>query len=88
VTQENTSFSVAEVAAFGAGGANTLLAQNEDSEAARGDNKSMGDGKTMIEAKDIPEEGPEETPPGEGPPPSLPPPPPFTFVPVMSPTSP
>jgi hypothetical protein len=51
----------------------------------------MLDGKTMIDAKDMPGEGPaEEYPqsPGEGPAPSLPQPPPFTFVPILVPTSP
>jgi hypothetical protein len=83
--QGETAFTVAEVAAFGAGQTNTLLARDEDA-AARGDNKTMvdyktvADYKTVFEAKDMPAEGP----PAEGPPPSLPQPPAFTFVPVMN----
>ncbi len=92
--QAQADFSLAEVAALG-GSRNTLLAANQTSgvaeEAAEGDyqtdGKTMIDGKTMLEPKDMPAEGPEE-PPGEGPPPSLPQPPPFTFVPILVPTSP
>ena len=99
-TQQDRSFTVAEVAAFGQG--STLLAANtsaagtdadEDESATRGatDGKTMLDGKTMIDAKDMPGEGPAEgapQSPGEGPPPTLPQPPPFTFVPVLVPNSP
>jgi hypothetical protein len=99
-SQQDRSFTVAEVAAFGQG--NTLLAANtssatanadEDESATQGatDGKTMLDGKTMMDAKDMPGEGPaEEAPqsPGEGPPPTLPQPPPFTFVPVLVPSSP
>jgi hypothetical protein len=99
-SQQDRSFTVAEVAAFGQG--STLLAANtsaatsdasEDESATQGesDGKTMLDGKTMIDAKDMPGEGPaEEAPqsPGEGPPPTLPQPPPFTFVPVLVPSSP
>ena len=94
--QQDRSFTLAEVAAFGQGG--TLLAANtsaasEDENATNNatDGKTMLDGKTMIDAKDMPGEGPaEEAPqsPGEGPPPTLPQPPPFTFVPVLVPASP
>ena len=97
--QQDRSFTLAEVAAFGQG--STLLAANtsatanvdEDETTMSGasDGKTMLDGKTMIDAKDMPGEGPaEEAPqsPGEGPPPTLPQPPPFTFVPVLVPTSP
>ena len=95
--QQDRSFTVAEVAAFGQGGtllaANTSAASGDDETATEGtsDGKTMLDGKTMIDAKDMPGEGPaEEAPqsPGEGPPPTLPQPPPFTFVPVMVPSSP
>ena len=95
--QQDRSFTLAEVAAFGQAGmmvaANTSAATDEDETATQGatDGKTMLDGKTMIDAKDMPGEGPaEEAPqsPGEGPPPTLPQPPPFTFVPVLVPSSP
>jgi hypothetical protein len=95
--QADTSFSLAEVAAFG-GQNNRLLAANNSAsdrisadQLQSSDGKTMMDGKTMIEAKDMPGEGPAESAPqspGEGPPPTLPQPPPFTFVPVLVPTSP
>jgi hypothetical protein len=100
-TQQDRSFTVAEVAAFGQGGtllaANTSAAGSDEASAdettteGASDGKTMLDGKTMMDAKDMPGEGPaEEAPqsPGEGPPPTLPQPPPFTFVPVMVPSSP
>ncbi|MGZ5538499.1 MAG: hypothetical protein ACXWG0_08225 [Chthoniobacterales bacterium] len=83
-SQQNSAFTVAEVAAFGVGGASALLAANTDYEAARGDNKDSGDNKTVAEAKDIPAEGP----PAEIPPPPPPPPPPGTINTHMVPTSP
>ena len=102
--QQDASFSIAEVAAFGNAAGNTLIAANTKTKTvpgegpveteyqmhgnATGDGKTMVDGKTMLEAKDMPGEGPEEAPPGEGPPPTLPQPPPFTFVPVLVPNSP
>ena len=99
--QENQSFTLAEVAAIGSTPNGQLLAANTSGPTAEGDDqqaeassydgKTAMDGKTMIDAKDMPGEGPaEEAPqsPGEGPPPSLPQPPPFTFVPVLVPTSP
>jgi hypothetical protein len=100
--QQDSSFTLAEVAALGGPQNSTLLAANtavtseaSTDEAAettgQTDGKTMLDGKTMIDAKDMPGEGPaEEYPqsPGEGPPPSLPQPPPFTFVPVLVPNSP
>ncbi len=94
--QADTSFSLAEVAAFG-GQNNRLLAANNSGregisaeQLQSSDGKTMLDGKTMIEAKDMPGEGPAESAPqspGEGPPPTLPQPPPFTFVPVLVPNS-
>lgn len=83
-----SAFAVAEVAAFGSGKVNTLLAANENSGGGgyTGDGKTSLDGKTMLEAKDMPTvEEPQS--PAEGPPPSLPQPPPFTFVPVLVPIS-
>ncbi len=93
--QADSSFALAEVAAFGAGSRNTLLAANTEAPGGgevsteRYDGKTEMDGKTMIDTKDMPAEGPaERSAPAEGPPPSLPQPPPFTFVPVLGPTSP
>lgn len=93
--QQDASFALAEVAAFGAAGqGQTLLAANTetssggDIETERYDGKTLMDGKTMIDTKDMPAEGPIAEPPAEGPPPSLPQPPPFTFVPVLAPISP
>ncbi|HSH38529.1 MAG TPA: hypothetical protein VK993_07065 [Chthoniobacterales bacterium] len=95
--QQDRSFTLAEVAAFGQAGAllaaNTSAAANEDETGTQGasDGKTMLDGKTMIDAKDMPGEGPAEgapQSPGEGPPPTLPQPPPFTFLPVLIPSSP
>jgi len=95
--QQDSSFSLAEVAAFGSQN-NTLLAANdttggdqnlEETEGSTesSDGKTMLDGKTMIDAKDSPAEEPiGEGPPGEGP--NLPHPPPFTFVPFIVPNSP
>jgi hypothetical protein len=89
----DTSFTVAEVAAFGAGGGN-LLASNVNfssnhttsERTIAGDSKDVADSKDVSDSKDIPEEGPEK-PPAEGPPPTLPNPPPFTFIPQLVPVS-
>jgi hypothetical protein len=93
---QEQAFSVSELAAFGkATDDKKLLAANNgltfaQVNAANSDGKTMMDGKTLIEPKDVREGPQEEAPqsPAEGPPPSLPQPPPFTFVPVMVPTSP
>lgn len=91
--QQEASFALAEVAAFGAAGQRqTLLAANTETsggaiESEQYDGKTLIDGKTMIDTKDMPAEGPVEAP-AEGPPPSLPQPPPFSFVPVLAPISP
>jgi hypothetical protein len=95
--QAGTAFTLAEVAALGAQGttlvaANTAVTNAEDADestdtAQASDGKTMLDGKTVIDAKDMPGEGPEPQAPAEGPAPSLPQPPPFTFVPVLVPTS-
>jgi hypothetical protein len=50
------------------------------------DGKNVADAKDMSKDKEIPAEGAES--PAEGPPPGLPDPPPFTFIPVLVPTSP
>ena len=86
----DTSFTVAEVAAFGAGGG-SLLASNVKFSSNRTtsertiaeDSKDLAD---ISDSKDIPEEGP-VTSPSEGPPPRLPEPPPFTFIPQLVPVS-
>ena len=90
----DTSFTVAEVAAFGAN-QGRLIASNGNFSSETADSKSvadskdMGDSKDIGDNKDIPAEGPaENAPPGEGPPPGLPNPPPFTFIPEILPTSP
>lgn len=86
-----TSFSVAEVAAFGDSKQSTLLAAN----VGRGPSSEIStDGKDMVDAKDrmdskdkdMPAEGPAA--PAEGPPPGLPQPPPFVLIPEVLPTSP
>ncbi len=88
LTPADSAFAVAEVAAFGSGKVNTLLAANENAGGGyEGDGKTSMDGKTMLEAKDMVESPAEAAPPAEGPPPSLPQPPPFTFVPVLVPIS-
>ncbi len=95
--QATGAFALAEVAAFGKGSNDTLLARNTEAGARDADSilrmqtsdgKTMLDGKTVIDAKDVPGEGLTPESPAEGPPPSLPQPPPFTFVPVLIPTSP
>lgn len=87
----DSSFTVAEVAAYGVGGGN-LLASNGNFSSNRTttsqqtmstDSKDVPDSKDVSESKDIPE----EQPPGEGPPPKLPDPPPFTFIPQLVPVS-
>lgn len=89
----DTSFTVAEVAAFGTGGG-SLLASNVNFSSnattserkTTADSKDVADSKDLSDSKDIPEEGP-VAPPSEGPPPTLPDPPPFTFIPQLVPAS-
>jgi hypothetical protein len=84
--QQDASFSVAEIAAFG-GQSGNLMASNAGGGALMdSDGKTMQDAKDAKDSKDMPAEGPEA--PAEGPPPGLPDPPPFTFVPEIVPTSP
>ncbi|MEP6686435.1 MAG: hypothetical protein ABJB22_06625, partial [Verrucomicrobiota bacterium] len=84
-SHSDKSFSVAEIAAFGGSKKSDDTIAEDD----RFQGTQFADGKTMIEGKDVPAEGPQEPPaPGEGPPPNLPPPPPFTFIPEVPPTSP
>jgi hypothetical protein len=85
--QQDASFSVAEIAAFGGGQSANLMASNAGGGGLMdSDGKTMQDGKDAKDAKDIPAEGPES--PAEGPALGLPDPPPFTFVPEIVPTSP
>ncbi|HEX7517035.1 MAG TPA: hypothetical protein VF345_07085 [Chthoniobacterales bacterium] len=90
---DDTSFTVAEVSAFGAGGGSLLASsgrfssnQTTSERTIAADSKDIADSKDVSDSKDIPEEGPEK-PPAEGPPPRLPDPPPFTFVPQLVPVS-
>jgi hypothetical protein len=91
-TEPGTPFSVAEIAAFGGGKADTLVAANS---AGGTRERISSDGKTVLEGKDfkdlgagkdMPEEGPPA--PAEGPGSELPDPPPFVFVPEVLPQSP
>ena len=85
--QGETSFSVAEIAAFGESKQSTLLAANvrASSSEISTDGKDTADAKDSKD-KDMPGEGPQA--PAEGPPPSLPDPPPFVLIPEVVPTSP
>lgn len=89
-TPQDSSFSVAEIAAFGGNSkeerllaANTVTGSEEQMES---DGKTIQEGKDFGGGKDIPAEGADT--PAEGPPPGLPDPPPFTFVPLLVPISP
>ena len=83
-------FSVSEIAAFGGPRSAPLIMASNYEGAGRtyADDKSMPDGKTILDNKDIPAEGLEPQSPEEGPPPGLPQHPPFTFIPEIVPTSP
>jgi hypothetical protein len=90
---DDTSFTVAEVSAFGAGGGSLLASngnfssnQTTSERTIAADSKDIADSKDVSDSKDIPEEGP-QNPPAEGPPPRLPEPPPFTFIPQLVPVS-
>lgn len=87
--QQDTSFSVAEIAAFGGNNqAANLMAANASGAGGgqvESDGRAFQDGKDAKDFKDSPAEGPAS--PAEGPPPPLPPPPPFTFVPEIIPSS-
>ena len=88
--QQDTPFSVAEVATFGENQPTSLLAANiagPSREGIASEGKAVEEGfKELRAGKD--KEMPEEGPPAEGPPPNLPAPPPFTFVPEIVPVSP
>ena len=93
--QDDTPFSVAELAAFTGGEPPNLIAANmtathrQEMTALESDGKDFGDGKDFAEGKDFKEakEAPAEAP-AEGPASPLPPPPPFTFIPIIAPVSP
>ena len=97
-SEEDTTFSIAEIAAFGGGEPPNLIAANvtktrrseissERSEGKDfGDPKEVAEGKDFKEAKEAPAEGPAA--PGEGPNTPLPAPPAFTFIPLVTPVSP
>ena len=86
--QQDTPFSVAEVATFGGNQPTSLMAANiagPSREEIASEGKAVEEGfKELRAGKEMPEEGP----PAEGPPPNLPAPPPFTFVPEIVPVSP
>ncbi|PYL14207.1 MAG: hypothetical protein DMF46_09285, partial [Verrucomicrobia bacterium] len=86
--QQDTPFSVAEVATFGGNQPTSLMAANiagPSREGIASEGKAVEGGfKELRAGKEMPEEGP----PAEGPPPNLPAPPPFTFVPEIVPVSP
>jgi hypothetical protein len=80
--EPGSTFSVAEIAAFGNEKRENLVAANTGS-----DERTVVDGKDfkdLGDAKEMPEEGP----PAEGPAPELGVPPTFVFTPVLAPTSP
>ena len=90
---EDSSFTVAEVSAFGTGGG-SLLASNGNFSSNQTtaehkvatDSKDVADSKDVSDSKDVPDTV-GAGPPAEGPPPGLPPPPPFTFIPQLVPAS-
>ena len=90
---EDTTFSVAEIAAFGGGeppnliAANMTSTSNSEISSEPSEGKDFGDGKELAEGKDFKEakEAPAEAAPAEGPATPLPPPPPFVFVPRLPP---
>jgi hypothetical protein len=86
LSQQDTPFTVAEIAAFGGSDHGNLIVANT---AASTQDRVESDGKTMVDGKDAKDfkEMPEEAP-AEGPPPPFSAPPPFVFVPEIVPTSP
>ncbi|MBA3960317.1 MAG: hypothetical protein H0X40_00235 [Chthoniobacterales bacterium] len=85
---QGEAFSVAQVAAFGPShrGQNAQDAGRGEQSADATGGKEIADGKSILDNKDIPREGPGEAEaPAEGPPPSLPGVPPFTFIPQAPP---
>lgn len=94
--QEDTAFAVTEIAGFGGGQPQNLIAANVTSSRSEmasetsdgkdfSDGKEVAEGKDFKDSKDVPEEGPA---PEEGPITPLPPPPPFVFIPQIVPVSP
>jgi len=89
-SEPGSSFSVAEIAAFGNEKRENLVAANENN--GRSGRTNL-DGKDYLDGKDFKDFGdakemPEEEAPAEGPGAELPPPPPFVFTPVVAPASP
>lgn len=93
-TLEGEAFSVAQIAAFGrhpkptqSPGTSQMSSEGAPSasDANDVDAKDFADGKTILDNKEIPAEGPNEEaqPPAEGPAPPLPNVPPFTFIPQV-----
>lgn len=83
---QGEAFSIAQVAAFGPA-KTTGGPADEAASDRRVDGKEAFDGKSILDNKDIPAEGPAEAP-AEGPPPALPVVPPFTFIPQVPPSGP
>jgi hypothetical protein len=84
--EDGKPFAVAEIAAFGGGRSDNLVASNNAAaiqDRYESDGKSVAEGKDFKDFKEMPEEGP-----AEGPPTPLSPPVPFTFIPEILPTSP
>lgn len=79
--EPGSTFSVAEIAAFGSEKRENLVASNSTEERSNLDGKDF---KDFGDAKEMPEQGP----PAEGPPTQLGDPPPFVFAPILVPTSP
>ena len=91
-TSEDTTFGIAEVAAFGASEPPKLIAASmtrTERELDTSDGKDFSAGKDFGEGKDFKEakEAPAEAP-AEAPITPLPPPPPFVFIPLVPPVSP
>jgi hypothetical protein len=91
--RDTSSFTVAEISAFGTGGGSLLASngnfssnQTTSERKVAADSKDIADSKDVSDSKDMPESV-GAGPPAEGPPPGLPPPPPFTFVPQLVPAS-
>jgi hypothetical protein len=85
-THQDRSFDVAEISIVGKA-KDTGMTIAQVSAATRGDGKTILDAKDMESGKDA-KEIPAEGPPAEGPPVGLPQPPPFVFAPLVQETSP
>jgi hypothetical protein len=86
---DDTSFTVAEVKAFGPGGG-SLLASSGRFSSSQATSERTSERTTAVDAKDVPDAKDVKDvaeAPAEGPPPWLPEPPPFTFIPQLVPVS-